>query len=129
MAAGGVRPATAHPPPRPRMSVHLTVAAALHVALGAMGVLGGVMLVLSGRAAETGVLTDLLGVLLAAAALAGVVGGIGLFRGAVWARILVLAVSVVYLFDLPFGTALGAYSIWVLLHPGILQALAARRHA
>jgi hypothetical protein len=108
------------------MSVHLTVAAALHVALGAMGVLGGVMLVLSGRAAETGLLADLFGVVLAAAAVAGVVGGIGLFRGAAWARIVVLAVSVVYLFDLPFGTALGAYSLWVLLHPGIGEALAAR---
>ena len=109
------------------MAVHLTVAGGLHVALGAMGVLGGVMLVLSGRAAQTGVLPELLGILLAAAALAGLIGGVGLLRGAGWARLVLLVVSVVYLFDLPFGTALGAYSLWVLLHSGTPEALARRR--
>ncbi len=33
------------------------------------------------------------------------------------ARHLALAVAVIHLFLLPFGTALGVYGLWVLLHP------------
>jgi hypothetical protein len=40
-----------------------------------------------------------------------------LLRKQSWARILVLFVSAIDLFNVPIGTALGAYSIWVLLQP------------
>jgi len=33
-----------------------------------------------------------------------------------WARLVALALSVLHLFILPFGTALGVYSLWVLVH-------------
>jgi hypothetical protein len=33
-----------------------------------------------------------------------------------WARLVALALSVLHLFILPFGTALGAYALWVLVH-------------
>lgn len=33
------------------------------------------------------------------------------------ARLLGLVVAVIHLFILPFGTALGVYGLWVLLHP------------
>jgi len=33
-----------------------------------------------------------------------------------WARLVALALSVLHLFILPFGTALGVYALWVLVH-------------
>lgn len=33
-----------------------------------------------------------------------------------WARLAALVLSVLHLFILPFGTALGAYALWVLVH-------------
>ena len=46
---------------------------------------------------------------------AGFIAGWGLLQSEPWARILTLVVGVVSLFSIPFGTALGIYSLWVLL--------------
>ncbi len=45
----------------------------------------------------------------------GIVGGIGLLRRQGWARILILVLAAISLFNFPVGTALGIYSLWVLL--------------
>ena len=45
----------------------------------------------------------------------GLIGGIGLFLFQRWARILVLIVSALAILNLPIGTAIGVYSIWVLV--------------
>ena len=45
-----------------------------------------------------------------------IVGGLGLLRQQEWARILILAVSFLSLINIPFGTALGIYSIIVLFN-------------
>ena len=42
--------------------------------------------------------------------------GRGLRRRRPWARLTALALAVVNLFVLPFGTALGVYALWVLVH-------------
>lgn len=47
----------------------------------------------------------------------GLVGGIGLLKRQNWARILVLILSVLQLFNVPIGTALGVYSLWALTRP------------
>ena len=47
--------------------------------------------------------------------LPGIIAGIGLFGKKEWARILALILSVIRLLNIPFGTAIGAYSIWVLV--------------
>jgi len=44
-----------------------------------------------------------------------IIGGIGLLQGHEWARILVLVVSFLSLLNIPLGTALGVYSIVILL--------------
>ena len=44
----------------------------------------------------------------------GIVGGIALVKGKSWARIFMLVLSVLILFNIPIGTAIGAYSIWAL---------------
>ena len=53
--------------------------------------------------------------LLTPISVAGIIGGIGLLKRRSWARILLLIVSVLQLLDIPLGTALGIYTIWVLI--------------
>lgn len=121
------------------MRTHLTVVAVLHLVLNALCVLGGLLFIgawlvgatlLGGAAgAEHGAaqgglaaaLLSLPGVLIGCGLLApglpGFLGGIGLLRGRSWARWVLVVVSVLQLPNVPLGTALGVYSLWVLLNP------------
>jgi len=45
----------------------------------------------------------------------GIIAGLGLFKKKEWARILTLVLSAIHLFNVPIGTAFGAYSIWALV--------------
>ena len=45
----------------------------------------------------------------------GVIGGIGLLKMREWARILTLVMGFLSLMAVPLGTALGIYTIWVLM--------------
>lgn len=56
-------------------------------------------------------------VLILVKAAAGIAAGIGVLQRAGWSRILTLVLACVSLLSLPFGTALGVYSLWVLLSP------------
>jgi len=47
--------------------------------------------------------------------LAGIAAGWGLLDRQPWARTLALVLGCLNLIDMPFGTALGAYTLWVLL--------------
>ncbi len=44
-----------------------------------------------------------------------IIAGIGLLRHAAWARILALVLGVLHLFNIPFGTIAGIYTLWVLM--------------
>jgi hypothetical protein len=63
----------------------------------------------------------------------GLAAGFGLLQREVWARTLVLILAFIALFtSIPFGTALGIYTMWVLLPPESEQeyeAMAAARAA
>lgn len=48
---------------------------------------------------------------------AGMAAGIGLLTRQSWARLLTIMLGFVSLIDMPLGTALGIYTLWVLL-PG-----------
>ena len=48
----------------------------------------------------------------------GLIGGIGLLNRELWARTVTLFAGFVELLNIPLGTALGIYSIWVLLSSG-----------
>ena len=48
-------------------------------------------------------------------ALPGLAAGIGLLKGKSWGRMLAMIVGLFHLFNFPLGTALGAYTLWVLL--------------
>lgn len=49
-------------------------------------------------------------------ALPGIIGGIFLLKFKEWSRILVIIVSFIDLINFPIGTAVGVYSLWVLLN-------------
>jgi Ni,Fe-hydrogenase I cytochrome b subunit len=54
----------------------------------------------------------------------GIIGGIGLFKHKNWARILVLILSVIDLFNISVGTAIDVYSIWVLVQDETVKLFA-----
>jgi hypothetical protein len=113
---------------RPRIdaiSAQIRILALIHIAISGLVLLGGLMLVLGlawsrddgSRAALefVGPMYLLVG---GFGALPQLIGGLGLYARRPWARWLILAISVPYLFALPLGTALGAFGLWALLSPG-----------
>jgi hypothetical protein len=60
-------------------------------------------------------LTGTLGILVLAKSAAGFLAGWGLLQRLPWARMLTIVLAFLSLFNVPFGTALGIYSLWVLL--------------
>jgi len=103
----------------------------LHVAMGALGVLAALvlMLVFGGAAGIVGSTGDpdatlalpiigLTGMALVtfvlALSLPGILVGIGLLRFAPWARIGGIVLSIFDLMWVPFGTIVGVYGLWVL---------------
>jgi hypothetical protein len=46
--------------------------------------------------------------------LPAVIGGWGLLKYKSWSRVVMIVISALHLFSIPFGTALGIYGLWVL---------------
>jgi hypothetical protein len=116
------------------MEKHITVLGALYIAFGAMQVLaaiiiftavvgGGILSCDEGAIAITSAIGSALASFLILLAAPGIIGGIGLLRGRRWARILVLILGCLNLFNIPFGTALGIYTIWVLIDDRSIELL------
>ena len=116
------------------MAQHVKIIGILHIVFSSLLILAGVicLLVMGGIAGVVGTTSHssddlaavpLLGgigglifVLFLILGLPGVIGGIGLIQFKPWARIVVIVLSVLDLFNIPFGTALGIYGLWVLLN-------------
>ncbi len=113
------------------MDTHVKVLAVLHIALGAIGVVGAcvLMLVFGGAAGIIGSIGDpdarialpILGltgmalvVFVLVRSLPGVIVGIGLLKFRPWARIGGIVLSILDLIWFPFGTVVGVYGLWVL---------------
>ena len=113
------------------MDTHVKVLGALQVALGAIGLLVALLLILvfggaagivgaSGdpRAAVAIPIIGLTGTALVAFLLAtslpGVFVGVGLLRRRPWARIAGIVLSIIELMMIPFGTLIGVYGLFVL---------------
>lgn len=52
---------------------------------------------------------------LLATAVLGIIAGWGLLERRPWARMMAIVLGCIFLIDMPFGTALGIYTLWVLL--------------
>ena len=53
--------------------------------------------------------------LLVGTSLAGLAVGVGLLERRSWARVLAIVLGIISLIHMPFGTALGIYTLWVLM--------------
>ena len=108
------------------MATHVKILAWLQIvyglltALGAMAVFGGTMLgaAFAGSFRESalvGLLGGFASVVIFAIAAFHLIAGWGLLRRMPWARIVTIILGVLSLLKFPIGTALGIYTLWVLL--------------
>jgi O-antigen/teichoic acid export membrane protein len=114
------------------MENHVTAVGALSIGLSIFGILigGFIFVLLAGvgymvqdeeAAPILAIVGFILGILLFILSVPGIIGGIGLFKRKEWARILVLITSALHLLNFPVGTAIGGYSIWVLVNPETIR--------
>jgi hypothetical protein len=113
--------------PRPgRVRQHLRLLGILWLALGALNAVGGVILIIlantlfirmqhQGAPSFLHPLLTFVGFFILLKAAAEFAAGWGLQQRESWARILTLVLAFLALFNVPLGTALGIYSLWVLL--------------
>ena len=114
-----------------RVQSHLHLLGILWLAISAFNTIGGVVLYILANTlfahlhefgappeAPTGFLRPLLsviGIFVLAKAAIGFIAGWGLMQREPWARVLALMLGFISLFNIPFGTIVGAYTLWVLL--------------
>ena len=120
------------------MDLHVKVLAAFYLIFGVLGILGSLMvLLIFGGAAGiismaapndpdallavpiVGLIGGILVMLIFTLSVPGIIAGIGLLKRRPWARILTIVLSVLNLINIPFGTLLGIYGLWVLLSRNI----------
>ena len=127
------------------MADHVKILAVLHIVFGALGLLaalvvllifGGVASLVSGVAHDpdayiaapiVGIVGTVLFVFLLLLSLPGILAGVGLLKFQPWARVLTIVLCAINLLNVPFGTALGVYGLWVLLNNETEQLFAVRR--
>jgi phage shock protein PspC (stress-responsive transcriptional regulator) len=115
-----------------RMEEHVRILGILYIALSALGIIAAaiVFVILVGSGMITGdeeviFITRIVGIgvagLLLLFSLPGLFAGLGLLKYESWARILALVLGFINLINIPFGTMLGVYSIWVLTNKEIQE--------
>ncbi|HET8548406.1 MAG TPA: zinc ribbon domain-containing protein [Bryobacteraceae bacterium] len=60
-------------------------------------------------------LLEMMGAMFVLTGILGLIAGVGLLMRKSWARIFAIVIGILGLIDMPFGTALGIYTLWVLL--------------
>ena len=120
------------------MEKHVTAVAVLNIAFGALGILIAIVVfvavvgggLISGDA-EAMAITAIVGTVVASfliiLSIPEIIGGFGLLKRRPGARILVLIIAFLDLINIPFGTIIGIYTIWVLLKDETAQLFAAKK--
>lgn len=113
-----------------RVQEHVRLLGILWMAYTSLFVVGGIILIviantLFARFSQAGPPPEVtswlrpfltaIGCLILAKAGAGLIAGLGLLQREPWGRTLALVVGFISLFNIPIGTALGVYTLWVLL--------------
>ncbi|MEW5979161.1 MAG: hypothetical protein AB1898_25475 [Acidobacteriota bacterium] len=121
------------------MERHIKILAILNIVWGAFGALGGLIILLifggafgivgtavrhdpdAARALPIiGLVGGAIALLVLLLSVPSIVAGVGLLDLKPWSRILTIIVSALHLLNIPFGTALGIYGLWVLFSQGSL---------
>ncbi len=116
------------------MDLHVKILAAFHLVFGFLGLVAalGVLIVFGGVAGAAslaavdqpdawmaipilGIIGGVLALIALTLSIPGIVAGFGLLKRKPWARILTIVLSVLNLINIPFGTVLAIYGLWVLL--------------
>lgn len=116
------------------MATHVKVLGVLYIALSAIGVAFALFLMLAvGTASsivglnaeprDAAVALPIIGIagtalvgFLLALSVPGLIVGVGLVKLKPWARIAAMVLAIIQLINIPFGTALGIYALWVLFN-------------
>lgn len=114
--------------PGPRLDRHLHTLGILWIIAGAIFVLPGLILLIISNVVRLGIpatetvgrfvaplVLSIIGGSLFIVAAGGIFVGWGLIKLQPWARIAAIVLGIVSLLHPPFGTALGVYTLWVLL--------------
>jgi len=117
--------------PKSRVREHVRLLAMLWMAYSALNVIGGVVVIVAAdtifgpftHVAEVPPDVNLwlhplllaIGIVILVKSAAGFLAGWGLLQREPWARILALVVGFISLLNIPLGTVLGIYTLWVLL--------------
>ena len=114
------------------MEKHVTIVGILQIVSSAFGLILAaiIFVVITGAGLASGdetaiFVTSIVGPLVAffifLLSLPGLIGGIWLLQYKEWARILTIVVGVLGLLNIPFGTALGIYTLWVLFNKDTIR--------
>jgi hypothetical protein len=114
-----------------RVQQHMHLLGILWLAMSALNAVGGLVLIVvantlfphlheMGAPAEMptsflSAIVSTLGIIVLAKAACGFIAGWGLLHREGWGRIVALVLAFISLFNIPFGTAIGVYTMWVLL--------------
>jgi hypothetical protein len=114
------------------MEQHFKVVAILQIVMGLLSISIGLLVlgIVAGAGAFasamsgnhlaffiTGTVGLVIGALLLLISLPSIIAGIGLLQRREWARMLTIVLSFFHLMHVPFGTIVGAYSLWALFQP------------
>ena len=116
------------------MDVHVKILAVFHIAFGVIGLTAAflILIIFGGTAGAASfaaadqpeawiavpilsIISSVLILIALTLSIPGIIGGWGLIKGKNWARILMIVLSALHLVNIPFGTILGIYGLWVLL--------------
>ncbi len=116
------------------MEQHVKVVGVLYIVLGTMGVIAALicLMIFGGVAGYVGIVAQeepdariavpILGAVglglflfLLVLSAPGIIAGVGLLQLRPWARIVTIVLSALNLMNIPIGTLVGAYGLWVML--------------
>ncbi|MBN2543637.1 hypothetical protein JXI42_12295 [bacterium] len=108
------------------METHVKILGILYIAFNILSLIAAIIIfttlmglgIISGEREAIGILfiiSMIVTTIMVILSLPGILGGIGLLKLWSWARILVLILGFLNLLSFPIGTALGIYTIWVLV--------------
>jgi len=114
------------------MEKHINIVAALQIGFSILGLIIGILIFTilyfvgdfvdeTEAQAVLTIIANIIMVVIVILSIPGIIAGIGLLKRKEWARILTLILSVIDLINFPVGTAVGAYSIWAMVQPEVVE--------